>query len=132
MSEGPLPASQVQVVLSDCSAEDAGRLFAVLCGQFSSDRCAEDEPHERAEHRPTVWSGTFDTATAPKSTAKPTARLSGPVSLEAQGTPGAVQRLRDVLDEAFTVQERTEEAGDQEVQVRLRVDSTPAPATGVV
>ncbi|MEU9211905.1 hypothetical protein AB0D27_29230 [Streptomyces sp. NPDC048415] len=127
MSESPLPGSEVQVVLSDCSAADAGRLFAVLCGHFASDRCAEDQPHHVEEHhRPTVWTGTFDTSASPGGTAAPIEPLSGSVSVEAQGSHLAVKRLRRALGEVFTVHETGEDAGDQEVQVQLRLDSDPA------
>ncbi|MFF4350140.1 hypothetical protein [Streptomyces sp. NPDC001530] len=131
MSEHALPASQVQVVLSDCSAADAGQLFAVLCGRFASDRCAEDEPREAKGH-PTVWTGTFDTAEEPEGAAVPPGRLSGPVTAEVQGTPFAVQRLRHTLDETFAVQELGKDAGDQEVQVKLRLEARPAHVSGAV
>jgi hypothetical protein len=126
MSTYPLPASQVQVVLSDCSAQDAGSLFAVLCSRFSSDRCAEDVPHEAPEHRPTLWTGTFDTADAPEGAAVPQAGLLGPVTAEVQGTHLAVALLRETLGEAFTVYELGEDAGDQEVQMKLRLEGKPA------
>ncbi|GGN80548.1 hypothetical protein GCM10011579_066160 [Streptomyces albiflavescens] len=131
MSAHPLPGSQVQVVLSDCSAADAGHLFAVLCGRFASDRCADDEIRE-AEGHPTMWTGTFDTEDAPEDVVVPTGRLSGSVTAEVQGTPHAVQLVRATLREAFTVFELGEDAGDQEVQVQLRLEAVPAHQSGAV
>ncbi|MFI6490125.1 hypothetical protein [Streptomyces sp. NPDC050564] len=132
MSAHPLPGSQVQVVLSDCSAADAGHLFAVLCSRFASDRCAEDEIREAEGHHPTVWTGTFDTEDAPEGAAVPTGRLSGPVTAEVQGTPHAVQVVRETLREAFALSELGEDAGDQEVQVQLRLEAVPAHQSGSV
>jgi hypothetical protein len=126
MSAHPLPASQVQVVLSDCSAVDAGHLFAALRGRFASDRGAGDEPHESKEHRPTVWSGTFDTSGEREGGAVPAAQLSAPVTADVQGGPLAVKRLLDALGEACIVYEVGEDSGDQEVQVQLRLEGEPA------
>ncbi|MFF6999913.1 hypothetical protein ACFY93_33975 [Streptomyces sp. NPDC008313] len=129
-----LPASQVQVVLSDGSAADAGTVFEVLEGRFACDRTAEEAPREDESHRPTVWTSTFDLpapaeaaesagGTGEGAQASP-ARLSGPVTAEVQGTHLAVRRLREVLEEAFTVQEAGTDAGDQEIQVQLRLEGS--------
>ncbi|MFD5074082.1 hypothetical protein [Streptomyces sp. NPDC058371] len=132
MTTSPLAASQVHVVLSDCSAADAGSLFAALCSRFSSDRCAEDEPHESKEHRPTMWAGTFDTSGADDAPggatdeSVPPAGLSAPVTADVQGSPLAVKRVQEVLGEAFTVHELGEDAGDQEVQLQLRLEDKSA------
>ncbi|MDR3082717.1 MAG: hypothetical protein LBV60_17620 [Streptomyces sp.] len=120
----PLPhVPQVEVVLSGCSAADAGSLFAELCRRFSSDRAAEDAPHEAASGRPTMWTGTFDTSEAPGRAAERPPRLSGPVTAELQGEPRAVERLRRVLDETFVVYQLGAVAGDQEVDVELLLES---------
>ncbi|MFD7710243.1 hypothetical protein ACFV6E_30345 [Streptomyces sp. NPDC059785] len=129
MTTSPLSASQVQVVLSDCSAADAGSLFAVLCSRFSSDRCAEDEPHEAKEDRPTVWTGTFDTAGEQKSDPVPSAGLSRAVTADLQGSPLAVHHVREILTRAFTVHELGEDAGDQEVELQLRLEGKPVHQT---
>jgi hypothetical protein len=134
MTTSPLAASQVHVVLSDCSAADAGSLFAALCSRFSSDRCAEDAPHESKEHRPTMWAGTFDTSGADDASASggatdgsvPPAGLSAPVTADVQGSPLAVKRVQEVLGEVFTVHELGEDAGDQEVQLQLRLEDKSA------
>ena len=127
----PLPhVPQVEVVISGCSAADAGSLFAELCRRFGSDRAAEDAPHEAAGGRPTMWTGTFDTSATlgkPGMTAAQRPHLSGPVTAELQGEPHAVECLRRVLDETFVVRQLGLVAGDQEVDVELRLESrTPA------
>ncbi|MGW7265021.1 hypothetical protein [Streptomyces sp. NPDC054842] len=132
MSTSPLAASQVQVVLSDCSAADAGRLFAALCSRFSSDRCAEDEPHETEGNRPTIWTGTFDTSGPSGDTPVPPAQLSAPVTAEVQGGPLAVKHLREALAEAFTVHQVGGEAGDQEVEVQLRLENKPESGNSAI
>jgi hypothetical protein len=115
----------VQVVLSDCSAQDAGRLFSALCERFASDREAGEEPHESHRERPTMWTGTFD---LPDEPTDPSAAhvlhpvpLSGPVTADLQGTPLGVRHLREVLDESFSVRVLGTIAGDQEVEVQLRL-----------
>ncbi|MET8633911.1 hypothetical protein ABZX69_30880 [Streptomyces sp. NPDC004074] len=118
-------APQVEVVVSGCSASDAGSLFAELCRHFSSDRRAEDTPHETAGSRPTMWTGTFDTSGVPGTPEQPAPppSLSGPVKAELQGEPRAVERLRHALDEMFVVHQLGVVAGDQEVDVELRLES---------
>lgn len=131
MNLTPLPVSQVQVVLSDCSAHDAGLLFDALCTCFSSDRSVGEEPHEAGRDRPTVWTGTFDLLDDP---AHPTGHphephpvpLSGPVSADVQGSPLAVRHLRAALEESFTVQEAGAIPGDQEIQVQLVLEGRAA------
>lgn len=110
--------SHVQVVVSDCSATDAGRLFAVLRRLFASDRDDGDVPPAAS----TAWMGTFDTdATRPPA---PDVRvsLSGPVMADIQGTPLAVRRLEQGLEETFTVHELGAASGDQEVELVLRLE----------
>jgi hypothetical protein len=132
MSTSPLAASQVQVVLSDCSAADAGSLFAALCSRFSSDRCAEDRPHETEGNRPTMWTGTFDTSGTSGDDPVPPAQLSAPVTADIQGGPLAVKHLREALGDAFTVHQLGEEAGDQEVEVQLRLENKAASGNDAI
>ncbi|MEU8590077.1 hypothetical protein AB0C59_24220 [Streptomyces sp. NPDC048664] len=116
-------APQVEVVISDCSASDAGQLFAELCRHFGSDRRAEDMPQDCHQARPSVWTGTFDMSREiPGGTSAPGA-LSGPVTAELQGEPRAVERLRRLLDETFLVHQLGVVAGDQEVDVELRLEN---------
>jgi hypothetical protein len=117
-----LPASQVEVVLSDCSAADAGNLFQALKGRFASDRDSGDEPHEVGQRRPTVWTGTFDMSRPVEHTGAPSAHLSAPVTIDVQGSPDAVRHLREALGECFTVHELGADSGDQEVEVQLRLE----------
>lgn len=118
-------APQVEVVISDCSASDAGHLFAELCRHFGSDRRAEDVPQECHEARPTMWTGTFDTSADLVTSGRTAAPLplSGPVKAELQGEPRAVERLRRLLDETFLVHQLGVVAGDQEVDVELRLEN---------
>ncbi|MFJ6835941.1 hypothetical protein [Streptomyces sp. NPDC091209] len=129
MSVQQLPASTVHVMLGDCSAADAKSVLAVLSGRFTADREGADEPHESASGRPTVWTALFDTAGHPRGGAGPVGELSGQPTVEAQGGPRATQRLREALGAAFTVHELGTEAGDQEVQMKLRLDSSTAHET---
>ncbi|MEU4083450.1 hypothetical protein [Streptomyces aureus] len=129
MSVQQLPASTVHVMLGDCSAADAKTVLGVLCGRFTADREGADEPHESGSGRPTVWTVLFDTAAEPGSGAGPVPQLSGQPTVEAQGGPQATQRLREALDAAFTVHELGTEAGDQEVQMKLRLDAKTAHET---
>ncbi|MFF3906281.1 hypothetical protein ACFYZJ_09750 [Streptomyces sp. NPDC001848] len=120
---------QVEVVVSDCSATDAGNLFAELCRHFGSDRAAGEAPHEAHTSRPTMWTGTFDTSATrgtPERTSPPPP-LSGPVKAELQGEPRAVERLRRALDELYAVHQLGVVAGDQEVDVELRLESRTRP-----
>ncbi|MFF3446117.1 hypothetical protein ACFYXJ_03130 [Streptomyces sp. NPDC002667] len=129
MSVQQLPASTVHVMLGDCSAADAKAVLGVLCGRFTADRERADEPHESVGGRPTVWTVLFDTAGDPGGPAGPVVELSGQPTVEAQGGPRATQRLREALGAAFTVHELGTEAGDQEVQMKLRLDSGTAHET---
>jgi hypothetical protein len=121
---------QVEVVVSDCSAVDAGTLFAQLCRRFGSDRAAEDAPHEAHRSRPTMWTGTYDTSAPPGPAGRTPATpppLSGSVKAELQGEPRAVERLRHALDEMYAVHQLGMVAGDQEVDVELRLESRARP-----
>ncbi|GAA2260547.1 hypothetical protein GCM10010145_31680 [Streptomyces ruber] len=143
MSTSRQPLYQVQVVLSDCLAQNASRIFDALCAHFVSDRCTGEELHQsQAEpDRPTVWSGTFELpddpadevsgegSGAPSGSGSGRAHpgpLSGSVSLDAQGSPKAVHRLKEVLEETFLVTEVGTIAGDQEVQLQLRLEGARA------
>lgn len=117
-----LPVSQVEVVVCDCSAQDAERVFACLCAHFESDRRPDDPPHETATGRPTMWAGTYDTSTVPTDAEEHPEPLSAPVTVDVQGSPRAVRLLRAVLEATYTVHQVGVDAGDQEVQLQLRVE----------
>lgn len=117
-----LPVSQVEVVVCDCSAQDAERVFACLRAHFESDRRADDPPHETGTDRPTMWTGMYDTAVVPTGAGEHPEPLSAPVTVDVQGSPPAVRLLREALEEAYAVSQVGVEAGDQEVQLQLRVE----------
>lgn len=117
-----LPVSQVEVVLCDCSAQDAERVFACLRVHFESDRRPEDPPHETGTDRPTMWTGMYDTAAVPTAAVRHPDPPSAPVTVEVQGSPPAVRLLRSALEEEYAVRQVGVEAGDQEVQLQLRVE----------
>ncbi|MFJ4963234.1 hypothetical protein EES43_01140 [Streptomyces sp. ADI96-02] len=112
---------EVLVSLSRCDQKDARTVFDVLGSAFSSDRPAADTPVEAAGPRPTVWATTVD-VTEPQAVAEPV-RLSGPVTVDAQGGYWAVDRLRDHLTGAFAVSVVGTAAGDQEQEVRMRLEN---------
>ncbi|WP_369199836.1 hypothetical protein [Streptomyces sp. PU-14G] len=114
MSEGEW---EVSVELSDCACEDAEAVFRVLGGLFRSD-WNELQPEGRKAN---VWLSRFDVS---GDGGRPDAvTLQSPVTAELQGSPHAVERLHGVLTEAFGVVEVLEVAGDQEKQLRLRLET---------
>lgn len=127
MNDTPDPASPtaqsdspdvVQVVLGECSAADADAVFGVLRAHFPSDR-GEDAPHRTEQPRPAVWTGGFLAADSPGPVRG--VLLAGPVTVDLQGSPVAVDRLRATLESAFVVSPKGHVSGDQEVQVQLRL-----------
>lgn len=117
-----LPVSQVEVVLCDCSAQDAERVFACLRAHFESDRRPDDPPHETGTDRPTMWTGMYDTAAVPTDAEDRPEPPSAPVTVDVQGSPPAVRLLRAALEEEYSVHQVGVDAGDQEVQLQLRVE----------
>ncbi|MEU0134613.1 hypothetical protein ABZ172_11330 [Streptomyces sp. NPDC006296] len=114
-------SDDVVVAVTGCPTEDARTVFDVLRRSFVSDRPAGDTPESASDTRPTVWTATVDVSGA-KAGAAP-ARLSAPVTVEAQGGYWAVDRLRRRLADAFTVRLVGTAAGDQEQEIRLRLES---------
>ncbi|MFF1462233.1 hypothetical protein [Streptomyces sp. NPDC058330] len=117
-------SGDVMVEVTGCPQEDARAVFDVLRHSFVSDRPADDVPESESETRPTVWTATVDVSET-RQDARP-ARLSGPVTLEAQGGYWAVDRLRRRLSDTFTVKVVGTASGDQEQEVRLRLESRDA------
>ncbi|MGP3976616.1 hypothetical protein ACTWQF_21915 [Streptomyces sp. 8N114] len=114
MSEGEM---EVSVELSGCACEDAEAVFGVLSGLFPSD-WTELQPEGRKAN---VWLSRFDVS---GDSGRPEAvTLGAQVTAELQGSPQAVERLHRVLLEAFGVVEVLEVAGDQEKQLRLRLET---------
>ncbi|QCX81806.1 hypothetical protein C9F11_41130 [Streptomyces sp. YIM 121038] len=130
-STQPPPSSPdlVQVVLSDCSAADADAVFGALCTHFRGDR-GDDAPRQTEATRPAVWTGSFQASRAPGPV--PGVLLSGSVTADLQGGPAAVDRLRAVLEGAFSAAAEGTVSGDQEVQVQLRLTGADrgAPPAG--
>ncbi|MBO8188523.1 hypothetical protein [Streptomyces spirodelae] len=114
MSEGEM---EVSVQLSDCACEGAEVVFRLLGGLFPSD-WAELQPEGRKAN---VWLSRFDVS---RDVGQPdTPALGTPVTAELQGSPQAVERLHRVLLAAFGVVEVLEVAGDQEKELRLRLET---------
>ncbi|MCX4967697.1 hypothetical protein OHA98_23645 [Streptomyces sp. NBC_00654] len=112
---------EVVVALTGCSTQDARTVFDVLRRSFDSDRPESDSPRQAEGPRPTVWMATVDVSEA-RAVAEP-AHLSAPVMVDAQGGYWAVERLRQQLTGAFAVRVVGTAAGDQEEEVRLRLES---------
>lgn len=110
----------VQVMLGECSVADADAVFEVLATCFDSDR-ADVVPSHREGSRPNAWVGSFVVDHAPAQVAG--VLLAGPVTAELQGGPVAVDRLSRTLAAAFAVETAGRAAGDQEVDVLLRLTS---------
>ncbi|PKV83706.1 hypothetical protein [Streptomyces sp. TLI_146] len=120
-SQAP-PEHRVQVVLSACSADDAESVLGVLRRYFSADEGADDAGHgptSRGPARPTVWTAAFDTSRVPQEVSR--AALGDAVTVDVQGGPVAVARLRDVLHRTFEVEDAGAASGDQEVDLQLRL-----------
>lgn len=109
------------VAVTGCPKEDARTVFDVLRRAFVSDRAAGDTPEEASTTRPTVWTATVDVSEE-LAGARPT-QLSAPVTVEAQGGYWAVDRLRQHLADTFAVRVVGTAAGDQEQEIRLRLES---------
>ncbi|PZT73494.1 MULTISPECIES: hypothetical protein [unclassified Streptomyces] len=112
---------EVSVVLGECPEDDARTVFDALRAAFTTDRSSADVPHETAGRRPTVWTATVDVSEA--RVISGSVRLGGPVTLDVQGGYGAVDRLRAGLADAFAVRVVGTVSGDQEEEVRLRLDN---------
>lgn len=117
-------SGDVVVEMTGCPAQDARTVFDVLRRSFASDRTADDTPEDASTTRPTVWTATVDVSEMREGTQP--AQLSGPVTVEAQGGYWAVDRLRRRLADTFTVKVVGTASGDQEQEVRLRLESRAA------
>lgn len=120
-SDEQQPGTEVLVEVSGCHEGDAQAVFDALRASFTSDRDADDAPHQASATRPTVWAATFDVG-AEKGPARPP-RLTAPVTLDVQGGYHAVDRLRSTLSSAFAVHLVGTACGDQENEVQLRLEN---------
>ncbi|MFJ8233693.1 hypothetical protein ACIQ9E_27620 [Streptomyces sp. NPDC094448] len=112
-------AEPVVVTISNSAKEDAHAVFEVLRRAYACDREAGDRPEYVSEGHATVWTATFDVATALAPAAP--VRLTEPVEAEMQGGYWAVDRMTETLAAAFEVERRGTAAGDQEKDVQLRL-----------
>ncbi|MFI7012526.1 hypothetical protein [Streptomyces sp. NPDC050145] len=114
----------VTVMLSNCTDDDAHRVLShlgVLSGAPVAAPAGAGGSHVPAH--PTVWTAEVDPeAERPAAGADAgAAGLDGPVALNAQGSPHGVTALRDVLAQAFTVEETGSVSGDQERDCQFRL-----------
>ncbi len=114
--------SEVSVVVSGCEKGDARTVFDVLRAAFTTDRASVDVPQDVNGKRPTAWVVTVDVTEA-RVVSGPV-RLGAPVTVDAQGGYWAVERLRQSLADAFAVRVVGTVSGDQEEEVRLRLENT--------
>ncbi|GAA3479965.1 hypothetical protein [Streptomyces yanii] len=112
---------EVSVAISGCAKGDARTVFDVLRAAFATDRALADVPQDLAGNRPTVWTMTVDVSEA-LVVSGPVA-LGKPVKVDVQGGYWAVEELRRHLADAFAVQVVGTVSGDQEEEVRLRLES---------
>ncbi|MFF3733103.1 hypothetical protein ACFYXM_22990 [Streptomyces sp. NPDC002476] len=123
-----LHGRDVSVVISGCDTGDARMVFDALRAAFTTDRASVDVPRKLAEKRPTAWTATVD-VTEERVVSGP-APLGAPVSLDVQGGYWAVERLRRSLAHAFDVRVVGTVSGDQEEEVRLRLENRGGRAAG--
>ncbi|WP_406378854.1 hypothetical protein [Streptomyces sp. NBC_01618] len=119
--EESLHGQEVTVVISGCDTGDARMVFDALRAAFTTDRASVDVPRKLAERRPTAWVATVD-VTEERVISGPLA-LGAPVKIDVQGGYWAVERLRRSLAHAFDVRVVGTVSGDQEEEVRLRLES---------
>ncbi|MEU9619570.1 MULTISPECIES: hypothetical protein [unclassified Streptomyces] len=112
---------EVSVVISGCDTGDARMVFDALRAAFTTDRASVDVPRKLAERRPTAWVATVD-VTEERVISGPVA-LGAPVKIDVQGGYWAVERLRRSLAHAFDVRVVGTVSGDQEEEVRLRLQT---------
>ncbi|MFK8908151.1 hypothetical protein [Streptomyces sp. YS-3] len=119
-SQAP-PEQRVEVVLSACSAADAETVLGALRRHFSTDTAGGTihGPTTPDPARPTVWTATFDTSQVAEDVSP--AELGDAVTVDVQGGPVAVARLRDVLHRTFEVEDAGAASGDQEVDLQLKL-----------
>lgn len=113
--------SEVSVVVSGCAKDDARTVFDVLRAAFTTDRASVDVPQDVTGKRPTAWVVTVDVSEARVVSGPVT--LGGPVTADVQGGYRAVDRLRESLTGAFAVRVVGTVSGDQEEEVRLRLEN---------
>ncbi|MFF1835463.1 hypothetical protein ACFVXE_14830 [Streptomyces sp. NPDC058231] len=112
---------EVAVAITGCEKDDARMVFDVLRASFATDRASVDVPRHMAGKRPTVWTVTVDASEA-RVVSGPVA-IGEPVTVDVQGGYWAVDEVTKHLADAFAVQVVGTVSGDQEEEVRLRLES---------
>jgi len=115
-------ATEVSVQLSECRRGDAQRVLTVLCDAY--DPGGETPRLRKATagvRNPTVWSWFVDVARTPREPEP--ADLEGVVAAEIQGATQAVNKVERSLRRAFTVRDEHLVSGDQETDLRVRLES---------
>lgn len=120
-SEEGREGREVSVVVSGCGKDDARTVFDVLRAAFATDRGSADVPQDVSGKRPTAWVVTVDVSEA-RVVSGPV-RLDEPVTADVQGGYWAVDQLRQSLAGAFAVRVVGTVSGDQEEEVRLRLEN---------
>ncbi|MCB5164278.1 hypothetical protein LG634_05420 [Streptomyces bambusae] len=116
-----MTSTEVTVVLGDCAETDARAVLAALGEAFPS---AEGPAGPAAGGGgATVWTSVFDVAAPGGHSPAGPVPLGRPVTVEAQGGYGAVDRLLAELAAVFAVEDQGTAAGDQEKDVHLRLRS---------
>lgn len=113
--------AEVSVVVSGCAKDDVRTVFDVLRAAFVTDRASVDVPQDVTGKQPTAWVVTVDVAE--ERVVSGSVRLGAPVTVDVQGGYWAVERLRHSLAGAFAVSVVGTVSGDQEEEVRLRLES---------
>lgn len=132
MSTEPHTHAHVDVLLTAHDRHDAQAVLDALGAAFeavSRPRPAggpapttpgrAGEPLAGEQDRPVVWSLCIDTEVHLEGGAA--YALHGSVSADLSGGPYYVRGVREVLKEAFRVEERGQVSGDEEVELRLRL-----------
>ncbi|MEU7258398.1 hypothetical protein AB0B21_21650 [Streptomyces rimosus] len=124
MTRAPHNDEPAQVVLSAQSPADAEAVLGTLRSCFASDRADGDTPHDEPSQpgHPTVWTENFETSEV-RGDVREGTRPAAAVTVNLQGSPLAVDRLRDVLTRAFAVRTEGTVSGDQEVELQLVLES---------
>ncbi|MBB5935041.1 hypothetical protein [Streptomyces zagrosensis] len=116
----------VGVHVCGCDWDDADAVFRVLRAAFPATAADEwpdgGRPVDTETDRPVVWSMTVDTR-EPGGSA-PSSRLAESVSVDLYGTDPPIHQVRDVLGRHFSIAEEKAIPGDQEMEVRLRLEPT--------
>ncbi|MFF2324592.1 MULTISPECIES: hypothetical protein [unclassified Streptomyces] len=120
-SQESLHGEEVSVVISGCDTGDARAVFDALRAAFTTDRASVDVPKKLAQKRPTAWVATVDVTEERVVTGPVT--IGAPVSVDVQGGYWAVERIRRSLAHAFDVRVVGTVSGDQEEEVRLRLEN---------